>query len=95
MPLGMQISASPRTAPEFDPKQIRAVLRSAGAEIAAVARRARVRSLRSLGSAQSPPDPVDDPFERKARPDRCDMMTHHNSLRPSNVRGERCARRPS
>jgi hypothetical protein len=56
MPLRIEISISPQTAPEFDPKQLRAVLLSAGAEIAAVARRTRVRGLRTLGSAQSPPD---------------------------------------
>jgi hypothetical protein len=57
MPLLIEITAAPQTALQFDPKLVRAVLRSAGAEIAAGARRARVRSLRPLGSAQLPPHP--------------------------------------
>ena len=56
MPLLIEITAAAQTALQFDPKLVRAVLCSAGAEIAAVARRARVRSLRTLSSAQSPPD---------------------------------------
>jgi HK97 family phage prohead protease len=56
MPLLIEITAAAETALQFDPKLVRAVLRSAGAEIAAVARRARVRSPRTLRSAQSSPD---------------------------------------
>jgi hypothetical protein len=56
MPILIEIVASALSALQFDPNAVRAVLCSAGAEIAAVARRARVRSLRTLGSAQSPPD---------------------------------------
>jgi hypothetical protein len=56
MPLLTEIVASAQSALQFDPKLVRAVLCSAGAEIAAVARRARVRSLRTFGSAQLPPD---------------------------------------
>jgi hypothetical protein len=56
MPLLIEITAAAQTALQSDPKLVRAVLLSAGAEIAAVARRARVRSLRTLGSAQSSPD---------------------------------------
>jgi hypothetical protein len=55
MPLLIEITAA-QFALQFDPKLVRAVLRSAGAEIAAVARRARVRGLRTLRSARSPPD---------------------------------------
>jgi hypothetical protein len=39
MPLLLEITASAQGALQFDPKLVRAVLRSAGAEIAAVARR--------------------------------------------------------
>jgi hypothetical protein len=55
MPLLIEITAAAQSALAFDPKLVRAVLRSAGAEIAAVARRATVRSLRILGSAQYRP----------------------------------------
>ena len=75
MPLLIEITAAAQTALQFDPKLVRAVLRSAGAEIAAVARRARVRSLRTLGSAQSSPDLSK---EERGR-GRCGMMTRPRS----------------
>jgi hypothetical protein len=56
MALLIEIAASAQAVPDFDLKLVRAVLLSAGAEMAAVARRARVRSLRTLGSAQLRPD---------------------------------------
>jgi hypothetical protein len=56
MALLIEIAATAQVVPDFDPKLVRAVLCSAGAEIAAVARRARIRSLRTLGSVQSSPD---------------------------------------
>jgi hypothetical protein len=83
MPLLIEITAAAQTALQFDPNFVRAVLRSAGAEIAAVARRARVRSLRTLGSAAVTARPVNDPFERGARPGRCGMMTCPGSGEPS------------
>jgi hypothetical protein len=48
MPLLIEITAAAQTALQLDPKLVRAVLRSAGAEIAAVARR-KVRTAVGSG----------------------------------------------